>query len=151
MQWSEIDGTTWTIPGARTKNGKTHIVHLSPQVKAILDAVVQRGEYVFGKLGTGPISGYSKAKRNLDSRMGDIPHWRVHDLRRTARSGMARLRIPKEVASKILNHSPSGKDRIDDVYNRYDYLGNGGRRSKLGRITSKNWSRRTLAFLCPNE
>ena len=121
MRWDEIAGATWTIPGSRTKNGNTHIVHLSPQVKAILDALPRRGEYVFGKQGTGPISGYSKAKRNLDKRL-TIPAWRVHDLRRTARSGLAKMRIPKEVASKILNHSSSGKDRLDDVYNRYDYL-----------------------------
>ena len=61
-----------------------------------------------------------KAKARLDELMGDIPHWRVHDLRRTARTGLAKLRIPREVAEKILNHS--SKNKLDAVYNQYDYF-----------------------------
>jgi integrase len=120
MTWGEINGNEWIIPGSRTKNGKTHIVHLSPQVMSILEEQPRRGEYVFGKTGSAPISGYGKAKAQLDQLMGDIPHWRVHDLRRTARTGLAKLRIPQEVAEKILNHS--SKNKLDAVYNQYDYF-----------------------------
>ena len=39
MRWSELDldARTWTIPGARAKNGKPHIVHLNPLALELLD------------------------------------------------------------------------------------------------------------------
>ena len=36
-----------------------------------------------------PRSGWSKIKDRLDRAMGDVPPWRLHDLRRTAATGMA--------------------------------------------------------------
>ncbi|MGH7088958.1 MAG: tyrosine-type recombinase/integrase, partial [Stellaceae bacterium] len=41
MRWSELspDRTLWTIPAERAKNGKAHIVHLSPQAQTTLATV----------------------------------------------------------------------------------------------------------------
>jgi hypothetical protein len=36
LQWSEVDGVAFTIPGTRTKNKKAHTVALTPMVKAVL-------------------------------------------------------------------------------------------------------------------
>ena len=127
MQWSEIQGNDWTIPGKRTKNGKTHVVHLSPHAMGILDALPRRGAYVFSSNGASSISGYAKSKARLDRRMTeelakdqmDLPPWRVHDLRRTAATGMQALGVQPQVVEKVLNHALEG---ILKVYQQHDYL-----------------------------
>ena len=47
-----------------------------------------------------------------------MPRWTLHDLRRSARSLLARLKIPSEVAEKVLGHSIRG---VEGTYNRHDY------------------------------
>ena len=37
MQWSEVDGEVWTIPGARMKSGRAHSVPLSAAALAVLE------------------------------------------------------------------------------------------------------------------
>ena len=121
MQWSEIDldASTWTIPKARTKNGKAHLVHLSPQAVSILQTLPQSDGFIFSTTAETPISGYAKAKARLDLRMQNVPHWRVHDLRRTAATGMQSLGVQPQVVEKVLNHSLEG---ILKVYQQHDYL-----------------------------
>src|SRR5690348_18346857 len=45
--------------------------------------------------------------------------WRLHDLRRTIVSGMARLGIPPHVADKILNHQAGTISGVAAVYQRH--------------------------------
>ena len=52
-------------------------------------------------------------------KVAKIDAWRVHDLRRTGRSEMARLKVDDVVAERVLNHLPRGLAR---VYNQYQYL-----------------------------
>ena len=40
----------------------------------------------------------------LGDKASPIPHWILHDLRRTAATGMARLNIAPHVVDKVLNH-----------------------------------------------
>ncbi|MFM9847818.1 MAG: tyrosine-type recombinase/integrase [Hyphomicrobiaceae bacterium] len=89
MRRSEIDLTKaeWIIPGERTKNGKEHLVHLSPQAVSILEHLPVVGDLVFTSTGTTPPSGFSRAKSNLDAFMLPAKPWRIHDLRRTAATG----------------------------------------------------------------
>ncbi len=126
MQWGEIDfgQKVWTIPGDRTKNGKTHVVPLSDTVIEILTALPRfNSPYVFparGKLDQ-PYSGYSKGKRALNEAVG-IDDWTLHDLRRTAATGMAQLGVEPHVVECILNHSTGTFGGVAGVYNRYRYL-----------------------------
>ena len=66
------------------------------------------------------MSGYSKAKRRLDEVSG-VSGWRLHDLRRTAATGMIRLGVASQVLSRILNHGPERFERATDIYNRHGY------------------------------
>ena len=50
-----------------------------------------------------------------------MPPWRLHDLRRTAASGMARLGINLPVIEKVLNHSCGSFGGIVGVYQRHDF------------------------------
>jgi integrase len=83
--------------------------------------------YVLTTTGRSPISGFSKAKRMLDEKItevgegGTLPHWRVHDLRRTAATGLQRLGIRFEVTEAVLNHVSGAKGGIAGVYQRHDW------------------------------
>jgi hypothetical protein len=51
-----------------------------------------------------------------------IPEWILHDLRRTAATGMARLKFAPHVVDKILNHVSGTIRGVAAVYNRFEYL-----------------------------
>jgi integrase len=51
----------------------------------------------------------------------EIEPWILHDLRRTATTGMARLRIAPHVVDRILNHTSGTIRGVARVYNRFDY------------------------------
>jgi integrase len=123
LQWQELDlaRRVWTLPKTRTKNAKVHVVHLSEQSMAVLKRAEQTGLYVFSLLGTKPFPGFSRAKRRLDQLSG-VTGWRLHDLRRTCVSGMARLGIAPHVADKILNHQAGTISGVAAVYQRHEFL-----------------------------
>ena len=103
--WEELDlaQRVWILPKSRTKNAKAHIVHLSEHAVGVLKRANQQGPLVFSLLGTKPFQEFSRAKSLLDQLSG-VSGWRLHDLRRTCVSGMARLGVAPHVADKILNH-----------------------------------------------
>jgi integrase len=123
MTWDELDleRRFWSLPKSRTKNAKAHIVHLSDQSLAVLMRTDKRGPLVFSVLGTKPFNKFSRAKRQLDQLSG-VTGWRLHDLRRTCVSGMARLGIAPHVADKILNHQAGTISGVAAVYQRHEFL-----------------------------
>jgi integrase len=123
MTWDELDLSqrNWVIPKSRTKNKKAHIVHLSDQALAVLKRQNRPGALVFSLLGQKPFQEFSKAKRELD-RLSGVTGWRIHDLRRTCVSGMARLGIAPHVADKILNHQSGTISGVAAVYQRHEFL-----------------------------
>lgn len=129
MLWGEIDlhERTWTIPKERTKNGKAHLVHLSPQAVTILqDLKRDASSFVFTTTGSTAISGYSRAKAKLDRLIqkeieGELQPFRIHDLRRTAASGMAKLGFQPHIIERVLNHTSGAQGGLVGVYQRYEY------------------------------
>jgi integrase len=111
----------WTIPKSRTKNAKAHVVHLSDQSVDVLNRASQHGPLVFSLLGIKPFQKFSKGKRLLDQLSG-VTGWRLHDLRRTCVSGMARLGVAPHVADKILNHQAGTISGVAAVYQRHEFL-----------------------------
>jgi integrase len=111
----------WTLPKSRTKNAKAHVVHLSEQSMDVLVRAGKGGPLVFSMLGTKPFNEFSRAKRRLDQLSG-VTRWRLHDLRRTCVSGMARLGIAPHVADKILNHQTGAISGVAAVYQRHEFL-----------------------------
>ena len=123
MQWSELDleRSLWTIPGDRTKNGKAHFVHLSNQAKLILETTPRLGPFVFTMNGEAPFRGFYKAKHRLDGISG-VTEWRLHDIRRTVITGLAKLGIAPHVADKVLNHQTGTISGVAAVYQRHEFL-----------------------------
>jgi integrase len=138
MRRSEISGEAWTIPGTRTKNGKEHVVPLSPLACDILAKVkmIAGPGYVFTTTGTTPVSGFSKMKKQLDAliaetgvqkRTPEFAPWRLHDLRRTCATMMAEssprgLGIAPHIVEACLNHISGHKVGVAGIYNKAEYL-----------------------------
>ncbi len=121
--WDEIDlkTRTWKISSDLTKNAKSHEVHLSGPVIAVLSRANEQAKFVFSRSADSSFQDFSAAKRELD-RLSGVTGWRLHDLRRTCVSGMARLGIAPHVADKILNHQAGTISGVAAVYQRHDFL-----------------------------
>jgi integrase len=128
MSWPEIEGGTWVIPAERYKTGVENVVPLMEAVLQLLGNPPKTG-FVFSSTdGELPFSGFSKAKRALDKAIGElrkrekrkpIPHWTLHDLRRTARSLMSRAGVSADIAERVLGHKIGG---VRGVYDRHEYV-----------------------------
>jgi integrase len=123
LSWHEIDedARTWCLPGARSKNERAHIVHLSQEAWAVIEGLPRTDGYVFATSGSKHFQTFNKAKEKLDKLSG-VTGWVVHDLRRTMVSGMARLGVPPHVADKILNHQSGTISGVAAVYQRHEFM-----------------------------
>lgn len=129
----------WTIPAHLSKNGKAHGVPLSElALSVIAEAPGSRGP-IFTTDGSVPIREFVRSKGRLDAAMlkrakeeasaagqdpakaKALPHWTLHDLRRTVASGMARLGVEPHVIEKVLNHTPKQISGVAAIYNRHGY------------------------------
>jgi integrase len=138
---TSVDGRpVWSLPEARTKNGRAHLVPLSAEVVEIIKAVPRirnKAGFVFCTNGENAVSGWSRAKEQLDAIMLDIagaeaqargedpttvniPPWIIHDLRRTASTRMQRL-APPHVVEAVLNHISGFRAGVAGVYNQEEY------------------------------
>lgn len=109
----DLENRVWTLPGARSKNGREHMIHLSDAALDVLKAlptVDGKPGYCFTTTGDSPVSGYSRAKSIFDRKMAEladgeaIEPWTFHDIRRTTATGMAGLGISIPVIERALNH-----------------------------------------------
>jgi integrase len=87
-----------------------------------------------------------KANRvELSTKKGaSIPGWTLHDLRRTAATGMAKLKIFPHVTDKVLNHVSGTISGVAAIYNRFEYLDE--RRDALDA-----WSRHVGNLIVPAD
>jgi hypothetical protein len=95
-------------------------VHLSEASMCVLMRAEEHGPFVFSVLGARPFNKFSRAKRQLDKHSG-VTGWRLHDLRRTCVSGMARLGVAPHVADKLLNHRAGTISGVAAVYQRHEF------------------------------
>ena len=123
MRWEDLheEGTRWIIKD--TKNDLEMMVPLSRQAQELIATVPRTGEYVFRLRADKPITSFSTCKRHIGNAIvqangTDLDHWTNHDLRRTVRTNLSRLRVPYDVREACINHAKKGLDR---VYDRYDF------------------------------
>lgn len=127
MHRSEIAGEWWTIPKERAKNGNEHMVYLTPTA---LELIGDTEGYIFlaprkdKPIKTSHLSQLVSTERTdingttYHKPFYDLPRWTPHDLRRTARTYLSELRIPREHAEAVLNHAKPG---IVGIYDKYEY------------------------------
>lgn len=123
----EVDraAALWRLPAERAKNNREHVMPLSDLALGELAAVwPEHGEdagtdWRLLGAGGGAFSGFSRLKARIDAK-ADIAPWRWHDLRRTCRTGLARLGVDRLHAERALNHV-SGQSGLERTYDRHDY------------------------------
>jgi integrase len=138
LRWDEIDFEQGVIvlPPARTKNKLRHEVPMSDAISAILkeraETRVDDRDLVFGK-GEGGYSGWSTSKESLDQRIAEargkalgkkateMPHWTLHDLRRSFVTGLGNLGVLPHVIEATVNHVSGFRGGVAGVYQRAEF------------------------------
>jgi integrase len=120
MRWDDIDADgVWTIPtGAREKSTAGSLKLPKTAVDIIRSHPrFASNAHVFAGIGSGPFNNMSVAKATLDKASG-VNGWRLHDLRRTARSLMSRADVRPDIAERVLGHAIKG---VEGIYDRHRY------------------------------
>jgi integrase len=142
LRWSsEVHDNELRIPAERSKTGEPRTIPLSVAAAKLLAEAPHIGAdgYVFTTTGRTPISGWSKAKKALDTAAAEIAGaplkpWRLHDLRRTAATNLQRLGVGLQVVESILGHVGGSRAGIVGVYQRHGY-------AKEQRTALEAWAR----------
>jgi integrase len=117
MRWEEINGDGWTLPASRNKTKQDLTRSLSAAAIAVIESQRNDCPFVFSK-GRKPISTFSRDKAAFDTATG-MSNWRIHDLRRTARSLLSRAGIDADTGERCLGHALPG---VRGTYDRHSYL-----------------------------
>ena len=127
LRWDDVtvDGV-WNIHAEEREKGTGGALALPDMAIEIIRAQHRVGDnpYVFAGRGDGHFKGYSPCKRRFDEKVtialdGEpLPRWTLHDLRRTARSLMARAGVRPDVAERVMGHAIQG---VEGVYDRHSY------------------------------
>jgi len=118
-------GEMLTIP--ETKNGQPHHLPLSPLVQSLVPLPY--------------FNGWSKAKARIDAKL-QLPHWTLHDLRRTFATEHAKLGTPIHVVEALLNHRSGTISGVARIYVRYSFIAE----AKKAQIA---YEQHLLSFLMP--
>ncbi|MBK7022304.1 MAG: tyrosine-type recombinase/integrase [Sulfuritalea sp.] len=125
----EADEPVWRIPAGRIKTRKEmalrdFTIPLSPVVVEWLREIKRlsvASDYVFPA--RRRVSKLTMSPATMNWALGEVKHglehFTLHDLRRTARTHLARLGVSPHVAERCLNHKLPG---INDTYDTHDYL-----------------------------
>jgi integrase len=134
MSHKEIGGDgVWTIPAERYKTKRSHFVPLSKAALAIVSAQPKFDDcdYVFPSRAKTPYTRSGKSKAALDkavfkaiqqakngTKAEPLPNWTLHDLRRTAKTLMARAGVRPDISERALGHVIKG---VEGTYDRHSY------------------------------
>ena len=146
MRWDDMADSIWTIApeerivegtddekevkrklrSAEREKSNAGTLKLSPLA---LDIIGPKPEpltnpYVFAGRGETHLDPGSKLKKAFDAKLaaanGDktIPSWTIHDLRRTAKTRMAKAGVRPDVSERVLGHTING---VEGIYDHHDY------------------------------
>jgi integrase len=136
MSYKEIsDDGVWTIPAERHKSKRSHYVPLSKVALTLIAAQskVADCDYVFPSRAKTAYTRSGKSKAVLDravfkgmqkraekrAKVEPLPNWTIHDLRRTAKTLMARAGVRPDISERVLGHVITG---VEGIYDRHSYL-----------------------------
>jgi integrase len=125
-KWADIDlqAKTWTIPAETAKTGKARVVALSAwavQEFKALRKIAGRSVWVLPAAdGDGHVDaklltrGIAKNLKRFEKQ--GIADFHLHDLRRTARTGLSALKVAPHIAERVLGHVVPGMAGVYDVH-----------------------------------
>jgi integrase len=130
-KWPEVDfeAATWTVPAERMKARRPHVVYLSQQALDLLVGLktcAGSSPYILpGRYETDKTMSDATLNRVITATVEkakeegrDLPHFCVHDLRRTASTLLHEAGFNTDWIEKCLAHEQKG---VRAVYNRAEY------------------------------
>jgi integrase len=122
LRWDDLDSNgVWTIRTEAREKGNPGMLKLPQAALDIIEAQPRfvGNPYVFAGRNGGPTAklGAGQYKQQFDKLCG-VKDWRIHDLRRTARSLMARAGVQTEIAERVLGHA---QGELIEIYDRHTY------------------------------
>jgi integrase len=130
-RWDEIDPVSriWTIPAERTKGGRPHVVPLSRQAVALLEAckeanaasVLPPDGLVFASAAGTELAGWYRVGQ-WHQGQSQTENWHRHDLRRTSATIMGELGTDPHVIEAALGHADLIPSKVAGIYNRARYI-----------------------------
>lgn len=134
----DLDNAIWMLPAERTKTGREIAIPLPPQAVASLRELIRLGNGSAYLLPARKAQDrmlphihentLNQALAKLRSKLGHMPHFTVHDFRRTAKTQLQALGTAPWVSERCLNHKLKG---VEGRYDRYSYIDE--RREALGK------------------
>lgn len=128
LRWAEVNDNQIQLAGDRSKNGEPRAIPLSPPAMSLLAAVprMARSPYVFTTTGNTPVSGWSRAKEVLNRTAaeingGPLAPWRIHDIRRSAATGLQRLGVGLQTIETVLGHIGGSRAGVVGTYQRHAF------------------------------
>jgi integrase len=120
MRWEDIRDGVWTIPAEAREKVNAGELKLPKLALDVIEAQPRQKEnpFVFAGRGKKAFNSFSDGKEDLHA-VAPIAPWVIHDLRRTARSLLARAGVRSEIAERTLGHVIPG---VEGVYDRHAYL-----------------------------
>ena len=120
MQWADLKDGVWTIPAEAREKVNAGTLKLP---KLATDIIASRPQiagnpFVFAGRGKTPIGNIGHDKAALGKRLPTAEPWTIHDLRRTAKSLMARAGVRPDISERTLGHVIPG---VEGVYDQHDY------------------------------
>jgi integrase len=125
MRWPDLassgdGGLIWTMPKGDRQKGNAGTLKLSALAVQIINALpkLEGNSFVFASDRTNRAIIGDGTTQVAFAKACALPRWTVHDLRRTARSLLARAGVSREIAERLMGHTLGG---IEGIYNRFDY------------------------------
>lgn len=133
----DLSSKLWTLPASRMKNNLAHEVPLVPLALEIINDLPSTCEYLLRAEIEGkdrPVTGFQRAKNRLDAltlerrrqalrdagrdpaAAAPMAAWRLHDIRRSMRTNLSRLRLDPEICERVIGHVPPGVRKVYDLH-----------------------------------
>ncbi len=121
LRREDVADGVWNIPTEHREKGNAGALVLPGAALEVIkgQTPIEGNLYVFAGRGGGYFKGFSPRKRAFDKKVGDLPRWTIHDLRRTARSLMSRAGVAPHIAERVMGHAIEG---VEGIYDRHKYL-----------------------------
>jgi integrase len=126
----DLDAAVWRLPAERTKTSAPLEIPLPCQAVELLRELIRLADgsdwlLPARKMETrmvpyiSPDTVGAALTKNVRPHLKDVPHFTVHDFRRTARTHIEALGFPPHIGERCLNHKLQG---VSGVYNQHDYF-----------------------------
>ena len=122
-RWGDVDlsAGTWTI--LETKNGEPHVVPLSRQARALLEAIrpadAKPDGLIFCTGKDTRLGNWDRQAKAIQAASG-TSGWHRHDLRRTGATLLGEMGVPPDLIEAALNHVAI-RSQLAATYNRSRY------------------------------